>query len=63
MPRNPTGQRRDAANRDAARDQGPQGRRTAEPRRENAGTAGESRQQQRTDRNRPFAPGEDGESH
>lgn len=63
MARKPTEQRRDAANRDAARDQGPQGRPSVERRRGNAGTAGQARQQQRTDRNRPFAPGEDGESH
>lgn len=63
MARNPTEQRRDAANRNTAREQGPQGRRSTPPRRENAGTAGQPRQQQPTGRNRPFAPGEDGESH
>lgn len=63
MARNPTEQRRDAADRDTAHDQGPQGGRASEPSRENTGTAGQARQQQPTDRNRPFAPGEDGESH
>lgn len=63
MARNPTEQRRDAADRDTASDQGPQGRRSSEPRRENTRTADEAHQQQSTDRNRPFAPGEDGESH
>jgi hypothetical protein len=63
MARNPTEQRRDAANRNTPRDQGPQGRRSVEPRPRNSGTAGPVQQQQRTDRNRPFAPGEDGESH
>lgn len=63
MARNPTEQRRDAANRNTARDQGLQGPRSSEPRPRNAGTAGQPQQQQRTGRNRPFAPGEDGESH
>lgn len=63
MARNPTEQRRDAADRDTSREQGPQGRRSGEPRREKTGTAGRARQQQPTGRNRPFAPGEDGESH
>lgn len=62
MARTPTDQH-DAANRSTPRDQGPQGRPSSEPRRENAGTAGQARQQQPTGRNRPFAPGEDGESH
>lgn len=62
MAPNPTEQRGDAADRDTARDQGPQGRRSGEPSREKTGTAGQA-QQQRTERNRPFAPGEDGESH
>lgn len=63
MARNPTEQRRDAASRNTARDQGPQGRRSGQPRPGNTGTAGRAQQQQRTGRNRPFAPGEDGESH
>ena len=63
MARNPTEQRRDAANRDMARDQGPQGRRSSEPRPRDTVPAGQPQQQQRTGRNRPFAPGEDGESH
>lgn len=63
MARNPTEQRRDPASRNTPRDQGPQGRRSGDPRPRDAGTAGQPRQQQPTGRNRPFAPGEDGESH
>ena len=63
MARTPKEQRREAASRDTARNQGPQGRRSGEPRRRNTGTAAPAQQQQRTRRNRPFAPGEDGESH
>lgn len=62
MAPNPTEQRRDPADRDRARDQAPQGRRSSEPRREDTGTPG-AQQQQPAGRNRPFAPGEDGESH
>lgn len=63
MARNPTERRGDAANRNTTRNQGPQGRRSGQPGPRNTGTAGQARQQQPTGRNRPFAPGEDGESH
>lgn len=63
MARNPSEQRRDAASRNTAPDQGPKGRRSGQHAPKNTGPAGQAQQQQPTGRNRPFAPGEDGESH
>lgn len=63
MARTPSEQRRDPAERNTARDQGLPGQCGSQPGPKETGTKGPARQQPGSRRARPFAPGEDGESH
>lgn len=63
MPRNLPEQRRDAAGRKTAAGEGAQRRSPVPANVQDTEPKGQAQQQQRTGRNRPFAPGEDGESH
>lgn len=63
MARNLPEQRRDAGSRNTAAGEGVQRRSPVPANAQDTESKGQAQQQQRTGRNRPFAPGEDGESH